>query len=321
MQPLDLSIGVLLRTSAFWLVFPIVVTRGDDNLAVVHLDDGRVLQGTLDVRTDETFLWLRTEADNFSLASRFRWADVRDLNPQKTDLSDDRQRVERDVPQGVDVGSKTEPAIDAEEDADEMVVDGEANWIDWPTSFPEISEAGPSGGPLVFPVACALKIEAGLANWDDDVEPDGLRVLVSPVDSFGQVVPVAGSIDFQLIGQRRIARGGEHVSRQDGFPLLGEWSRRVTPKAFGPNGFVYELPFRNFAPGRDVDIAFEALLTARLGIPGVGVLNSSDSYVLLRPASWFRDDLQLRTGRRYDRREFTRLYQVDPHRSWVGQGD
>ena len=194
MQPLDLSIGVLLRTSLFWLVFPTVVTRGDDNLTVVHLDDGRVLQGTLDRRTDETFLWLRTEADNFSLASRFRWTDVRDLNPQKTDLSDDRQRVECDVPQGVDVGNKIEPAIDAEEDADEMVVDGEANWIDWPTSFPEISEAGPSGGPLGFPVARTLKIEAGLANWDDDVEPDGLRVLVSPVDSFGQVVHVDGHV-------------------------------------------------------------------------------------------------------------------------------
>jgi hypothetical protein len=317
MQPLDFSIGALLRTSLFWLVFPTVVTRGDDNLTVVHLDDGRVLQGTLDVRTDETFLWLRTETVNFSLASRFRWSDVRDLNPKNTGFSDDGQRVEGDVPKGIDAVDQFEPAVDTEG----IVVDGETDCIDWPTSLPEISEDVPSDGPLVFPVARALRIEAHLANWDDDVEPDGLRVLVSPVDGLGQVVPVFGSIDFQLIGERRLSRGGEHVRRQDSFPLLGEWSRRVTPKTFGPNGFVYELPFRNFAPGRDVDIAFEALLTARLGIPGVGVLDSSDSYVLLRPTSRFRDDLQFRTGRRYDRREFTRLYQVDSHRGWVGQGD
>jgi hypothetical protein len=317
MPPLNLSIGALLRTSVFWLVLPTVITRGADNLTVVHLADGRVLQGILDTRTDETFLWLRTVTDNFSLSSRFRWSDVLDVDPSIPDLPGDEHRIEVDVSKGIDVVDQFEPAADEEEDA----VDGKDDWMDWPTSRPGISEAGPWEAPLLFPVARALRIEAHLANWDDDVEPDGLRVLVSPVDGFGQVVPVFGSIDFKLIGEHRLSRGGEHVRRRDSFPLLGEWSRRVTLKTFRPNGVVYELPFRNFAPGRDVDIAFEALLTARLGIPGVGVLESSDSYVLLRPTNRFRDDLQLRTGRRYDRREFTRLYQVDPHRAWVGHGD
>ena len=160
MPPLNLSIGALLRTSVFWLVLPTVITRGADNLTVVHLADGRVLQGILDTRTDETFLWLRTVTDNFSLSSRFRWSDVLDVDPSIPDLPGDEHRIEVDVSKGIDVVDQFEPAADEEEDA----VDGKDDWMDWPTSRPGISEAGPWEAPLLFPVARALRIEAHLAK-------------------------------------------------------------------------------------------------------------------------------------------------------------
>ena len=58
----------------------------------------------------------------------------------------------------------------------------------------------------------ALEMHAELANWDRDVEPDGLRVHVFPLDDQRIVVPVEGNITMRLIGHRYRRGGG-----RDGF--------------------------------------------------------------------------------------------------------
>jgi hypothetical protein len=125
-----------------------------------------------------------------------------------------------------------------------------------------------------------LNLEVEVANWDHDAEPDGLRVLVAPLDYFGYVVPVFASVDFQLLTQPHRPPGAQHVRRRRSNQRREEWSRRVRIHDFGPAGAVYELPFRNLSANARFNIGPEALLTARLGVAGSGVFSANREFTL-----------------------------------------
>ena len=131
----------------------------------------------------------------------------------------------------------------------------------------------------------------------------------------GRSSRVDAQIRFQLMGQTTPFAGDEtqrryvrEKARREPFPDLEVWSRHVRKADFGPEGAFCELPFRRTQPERDLFLKPHALLTATIGVAGVGSFSASDDLFELRAYSSFRDYHQLETGRRYHRREFTRLY-------------
>lgn len=281
-----------------------------DDLITAQLVDGRVVQGKVGPRTAEQFLWLNSAEPNLTVVSRFDWTQViavaqgtanYSVKEFKSHLRARRRDVEAAKPTDI------QPAV----------------------SGPSLDEAAGPGGPLpaearssdevIAPFSVepqlfsgvrhalhadrravqSLHVQAKLANWDDDVEPDGLLVRVTPLDWSGHVVPVDASLDFRLLGLPQRYTGGQKARRSEPTTRLGEWSRRLRVHDFGADGAFFKLAFRGFDPGRDFDVAPEGLLTARLGVSGVGVFEASDEFVVLRPTSRVRDELQLRTGRRF----------------------
>lgn len=231
-----------MRTFVHLLTVVLLIPTGSllAQTAVVTLSDGRTLRGDVDPQTDEQHLWLKTVHQNLTLRSRFDWSQVTHIHYPDAGLPN-RPRL-----QGVDGLDAKQPLL-----------------------------AGPESWPLTRlaqdPRAVrTLRIEAHFANWDRDPEVDGVRVRVVPEDWYGQPVPVRAAIDFRLVGWRQRNVGGQRVSRERPFVRLAEWSRRTDPHEFGPEGTVFELPFRNRPNFQLATVQLEA----RLGIAGVGVFET-----------------------------------------------
>ena len=243
----------------------------------VELNSQRVVFGVVDEQTDSQQLWLRSSAAKVTLVSGFDWQRVVRWEPSSTDASK--------LPDQPKIVAPTEPHA--------LTLPEPQNYII--TKSPAASALDSHRNTRVV----SLEVIAEVANWDGDVEPDGLRVFVRPVNAFGQQVPVRGQVSFKLMGQRPPWRNREYLRRKERFVQLGQWSRRIKPDDFCPQGCVYQLDFRNFHPDRRVDVAYEALLHVRLSVPSVGAFEASTPPIFLRPYSWLRDDLQHFTGRRY----------------------
>lgn len=146
----------------------------------------------------------------------------------------------------------------------------------------------------------SLWIDAWVANWDSDVEVDGLIVEVQPIDADGWLVPVRGTLVANLIG---IEDG--IVRRKDPFVRMGRWSKSVEPEDFGGYGSLaagparYKLPFRSFHPEFDLALKSKAALNVRLSVPGHGVFEATESSVRIRPHSQIRDMRQQLRGARF----------------------
>ena len=146
----------------------------------------------------------------------------------------------------------------------------------------------------------SLAVDAWVANWDDDVEVDGLVVQVIPQDDYGSMVPVRGVLEVNLLGERRGA-----LKHRQSFVGLGRWTRRVRHDDFGPSGAVYRLPFQAVHPEFDLSKEPYGAVHVRLTVPGHGVFDATADMVRIRPYGTVRDHLQQATGERFFRTERT----------------
>ena len=145
-----------------------------------------------------------------------------------------------------------------------------------------------------------LHIEAYLGNWDSDVEVDGILLHVFPLDDYGQILPIDGVIEVNLIGERQYIR-----SITDPFPQLGRWTQQVSAEQVGPRGAVFQLPFQAIHPEFDLDVNSFGLVHARLIVPGAGTFDDSAGMVRIRPYSEVRDRNQQIGGVRFFPQETT----------------
>jgi len=259
----------------------------------VELDDHRTLFGHVDARTNEETLWLCSLSPGIVLRSGFDWNEVVRVHFAAGTLSSaEFRRVAPSL--ALDPEHVDHAAFSAKDPSDERLPpELTAGNDSWPQDALSTTQRFPT-----LPVA-SLSIEAGVANWDDDVEPDGLRVFVSPLDREGNIVPINGTLDFTLVGQSvNTPYNRRRVGRSGLFPELGRWSRRVRKSDFDRSVAVYELPFRQINPEFDLAIAPYGLLNARLGVAGLGRFDASDDNVDLRPLSRIRDEFELFGARR-----------------------
>lgn len=134
----------------------------------------------------------------------------------------------------------------------------------------------------------SLRIEAAVANWDADVEVDGLVLEILPLDQWGDIVPINGTVTAELIGNRPAALRTRYVyHRGHPFPRLGRWTHRL--QADRPESYRVQLPFRAAHPEFDFDLAAWAVVHARLVVPGQGVFETTADLVRIRPFSPIRD--------------------------------
>jgi len=157
--------------------------------------------------------------------------------------------------------------------------------------------AHPPHAPL--PRLASVHFDAHIANWDADVEADGLAVQVIPLDAAGGILPVKGHLEAELHTRREIAFDEAPRKRGRRIDRIGRWSAQVLPHQVRAGGVWLKLPFQADHPEFDTDLGASGLVHVKLVVPGQGVYESSLDGIRLRPFAPLRDDLQRVGGRRF----------------------
>jgi hypothetical protein len=234
----------------------------------VWLDDGRVLTGEVDARTDEEHLWLRTSSKSFVLATSVEWTQVKAVRAAGKQLTRD------DFGKRVDE-FKSEPPED-------HLAERKPAVLEHGTTIVEREHARRNAATRVT----TLDVEAHLANWDRDAEIDGVEIRIAPRNVFGEIVPVSGQLLAALVGRNQLAPHDRAA-----YPRLGRWSLRTDTNDFGHYGAIYRMPFRTSHPDEFLSIEPHGLIDATLFVFGQGRFEA-DATIHLRRFNPVRDDMR-----------------------------
>lgn len=256
---------------------------------VVQLASGRSLLATIAPQTDGTTLWLRWRHGTIRVLRPIDWDRVVRAEYDGRGLSAEQLRRAVVGREPIDSASE-EPSAPGDGTFQLHTLRPAASSVAEPTLAGTI-RAAVTGEPR--PVR-SLSIDAWGANWDGDVEVDGVIVDIHPLDADGAITPMRGTLEVTLMGWRT------GRTRPDQPPIrLGRWTRSVEPDDFVARGTRYRFPFQSVHPEFDLELAPHATVHARLGVPGQGVFEASSTDVRIRPYSALRDQLQQTTGQRF----------------------
>jgi hypothetical protein len=152
-----------------------------------------------------------------------------------------------------------------------------------------------------LPRVAMVAFDAAIANWDADVETDGVLIDVAPVDINRRVVPVSGTVEVELFAPQRRTLDLAPQSGGDTLEVVERWTRAITPADFGPSGVRLRLPFGAITPELQPNWTawHYGLVHVRLSIPGHGVFEDSRDGVRIKPFAPNRDRLEMKTGQRF----------------------
>ena len=160
--------------------------REQEKAISVEVTSGRTFTGQLDAQTDAAHLWLRSGQGSAMLLRPIEWDRVVQVNVAVADLSGEQfLQIVKAVKQEVAARNETAPPGNTppqntppqKKPQGKIVIQGSAR------SGGFLSVTGtPPQGPPQEPRVRSLAVEAVVANWDADVEVDGLLVYVYPLD-------------------------------------------------------------------------------------------------------------------------------------------
>lgn len=254
----------------------------------VHLVSGRILSGDLDSRSSTERLWLRTGGTSAAVLRPIDWNRVLQVERGQEVLTPDEFQQK--------MHSILKEPLSTEVDETEPV-QNPAGLVPQPDPISHaerVHRALQTEIPLEHsadvPPVRSISTSAYLAQWDADVEADGLILHLYPLSANGECLKVHGTLQADLTGYRE--RGIAPVK-------FGQWTKMIRPEDFGPYGAQVKLPFQAFDPQFQLDLQRKGLLHVTFTVPGHGKFESSISPVRLQPVNAFRDGLEQRTGKRY----------------------
>lgn len=245
----------------------------------LELVSGRHVSGVIDARSTDEQLWLRSGDAAASLTRPIAWDRIASAEHNKQSISlDDLRALAETAAAAPDAAAATPHKWHG------VIV------------APARREVTPTP---VMPDVRSVNVDAFHANWDADVESDGLVLLVAPLSASGAVVPVSGSLQVELIAPE--VRRFQDAPHGRGLTLerVAQWTVQVAPEAFTAGGMRVELPFQAIHPGFDTKILPHGLVHARLVVPGQGTFDTTAEFIRLRPWSPLRDKYYRDTGRRF----------------------
>jgi hypothetical protein len=250
------------------------------DLVEVEAQSGRVFVGQIDGNTNSQVLYLRSGTSDMHLVRPIDWRAIVRVRVNGQLINPD-ELLRRFESGGRDDVTEELPQPQASDAPPQGVI------------------FQPSPGMVSLPVT-ALVIEASTGKWTSGAEQSGLLVRIYPLDGYGEIVPVDGLLEIDLIGQERA-----WLTHGEPFPPLGRWSVQVHPEDFGSNGAVFRLPYQAWNPEFDLQLGSSGAVHARLTVPGQGVFDDTATMVTLRPFSTTRDRWQIFSGERFFPQERT----------------
>ena len=262
-----IALGLVLFTA---LDSPLLADASD--LVVVWLQDGRMLAGEVDPRTNDERLWLRSVSPTFVLATSAVWEHIKAVNANGERLTVEvfAERVDQFRAKQPDANVLPAPAREA------------------PAKM-TTSVTRPFQPSNAATRVASLDVEARVANWDQDAATDGVEIRVFPRNTFGEIVPISGQITATLLASNPLP-----ADDSDTFAQVGRWSLQAGSNDFGPQGAVYRLPFRGTHPDKELSLEPYGLVEVSFYVHGQGRFES-DATIYLRRFNPIRRDMQRHT--------------------------
>jgi hypothetical protein len=257
---------------------------------VVETASGRVFAGQIDTRTSREVLVLRTGTQNVTIVRPIDWKCVVRVRLDGKPLTSGELLQEFEAHgwprsnQALPEPSPRKP-VRLPGPSEEMSEEGSASALDNIEPLPPVS---------------SLHIEASVAKWSSGADNDGVLLRVFPLDAQGNIVPVNGTLEVDLIGQQEAT-----LTRGEPFPQLARWGQGVDAQDVGAHGATYRLPFQAWYPDVNLQLGSYGTVHARLSVPGQGVFDDTATMVRVRPYSSTRDRLQRFQGTRFFPQERT----------------
>jgi hypothetical protein len=254
-------------------------------LVSVQVASGRTFDGQIDPATDDTTLWLRKGTTAAALRRPIVWERVTGAEMDKCSLTREElqtlaKTVAAEPPPGDEAPRPKFYGVFAEPD---------------PVN-PSAEAPPPEYAPAQIR---ALAADAYLGNWDADVEPDGIAVVLRPLDRWNSVTPVSGSVEVELWAPQ--VRRFNEAPQGRGLTLerIGQWTVQISENDFSSSGVQIELPFQALHPAFDMQILPQGLVHVRLVAAGHGTFDASVEFLRIRTWSPLRDKLWRDTGDRF----------------------
>lgn len=243
----------------------------------VRLTSGRELTGVVDARSNDERLVLRSSKAGATLRRTIPWS-------QLTGASIGEKPVEAARLKETLLATRSELALPAAS----------------ATIAAEASDSSlPPAAALAPPRVTAVTFDARLANWDGDVETDGIVVDVFPLDEVGAAAAARGTVEVELFAPQRRIFHHAPLSGGDTLERVERWTRTIEPEDLAASGFRLRLPFGAVHPEFDWDWIGVGLVHVRLVVPGDGVFEDSLDGLRIKPYAPLRDRLEMNTGRRF----------------------
>jgi hypothetical protein len=294
------------RRRAAWLAgfaFGIALVSAHSGLATeiaVTVADGRTFTAEVDARSDAERLWLRFGTARTTILRPIDWSSVVGVRRDGVELT--AAELKREIAAAANAVSSVVTTRRLVEKASDRTS---------PVQPSSVSLRNSGGGGLQLwrlpdanspmstepaPIVRSLSVDAYLGNWDSDVDSDGLVVNFAALDDFGDAVPVNGTLEVELIGERQ-----PPYSRGNAFPVLGRWTQAVNASdGVSPSGYSrVRLPFQAFHPDYWNSLPWFALAHVRLIVPGQGTFEASVDAVRLRGFTPVRDRMESAAGTRF----------------------
>lgn len=246
----------------------------------VTLVDGRTLVGEVDARSDTRQLWLRRSDATTTILRSISWTQIAAMRAGDQPLATERLRESlRTEPQPV---LQRAPTVSAP---------GPGTLRTW--RIPGVSTTAETQSTATIR---SLELDADVANWDADVEADGLVLNFAALDEFGSAVAVDGTLEVELVGERL-----PPYSRGNSMPTLGRWVLAVGSAEVERIGGNYRvrLGFQALHPDFQLYLPRYAMVHARLSVPGRGTFEASRDGLSLRGFTPVRDRLEAASGTRF----------------------
>lgn len=252
----------------------------------LEVRSGRAWEGLIDSRSTDEHLVLRFEKGNAQLRRSIMWSDIQvvHLAGRRVTTNDLKRQL----------STLATPARSYSERAE--VNSSSPSPSDLP-AMPETRVVATPGSQST-PVT-SLAVDALLANWDADVEADGLVIHLQPLDAWQQLNPASGLLEVQLYALQ--SRTFQHAPLSGGRSVepVGRWTQTVNASDFTTRGAVIRFPFQAAHPEFNDNLGAYGLVHIKYSVPGSGVFEQSLDGVRIRPWAPLRDYLQLDTGRRF----------------------
>lgn len=278
------------------LVACVAPLAAEPALVAVTLKSGRTFHGVVDRATNDQTLVLRSGSASIALQRPIAWERVELAESAGKPLTPNELKQLAANDQG------GPPPPPANETRPGVII---RHYPPQPEPLEPAAETRPNP-PM------SLRMDAAVMNWDQDVEQDGLLVLLEPLDAYGNLTPVSGTVEVVWYGGRR--RDFNMGPYDNGWKAerLGLWQVPLRSEDLTYRGYVVKLPFQNMHPDFDIRIVNYSLVNVRLNVPGRGAFEASLDGVRVRPWSPFRDMLQQRERTRWLPTEVTGLGKNSP---------